>query len=113
MKKLILITALLATSTLAHADFTVKDGRGRYGPLVGSELLNNDSYLLGLITGRIAGMAEANYKDKKECIPAGILLPELVVIVKEYITHHKEVRHTWGYILVSDALEAEYPCPKI
>ena len=102
MKRLILITALAASS--AHAEF-----------YTGNQLLNlmNGSNMEQMhALGYVVGIADV-WTGVRVCAPSGsggINAGQVHDVVKQYLTNNPQVRHQTADVLTMNALSNVWPC---
>ena len=102
MKKL-LILAILAAETPAHADNSFVNGNRAF-----DMCLHDRSFVNGYVAGAMD--AFENARVVTYCVPKGVELGQPAAIYCQYLTAHPEQRHWAGGYLVSLSLAAAWPC---
>lgn len=102
MKRLI-FAALMAGTTLAHAEF--KDGNQLLEQLTGSAAEKMNA--MGYITGVADAIDGVGY-----CAPGNIRVGQITDMVQNYLQRQPAVRHFSGDLIVRRVLVDMWPCEK-
>ena len=102
MKRLI-FAALMAGTTLAHAEF--KDGNRLYEQMTGTTLAQMNAM------GYVTGVADA-VNGITFCPPASIQAGQINDMVQNYLQKNPAIRHFSGDLIVRRVLEDMWPCEK-
>ena len=102
MKRLLLM-AVMAASTLAHAQFW--DGNKLYHEMTGS---TNDK-LMAL--GYVVGVADA-LGNVTHCAPANVTAGQVFDMTRQYLEENPSLRHFSADLIVSRVMGRVWPCAK-
>ena len=82
----------------------------------GNEMLDHcrkrSSVCVGFIAGVLDGADYARLSDRRMlCIPVGVQIGQLSDIFVRHLENNPERRHWGAVVLLTDAIQAAFPCP--
>ena len=104
MKKLLLLFfCLISTSAVAQLQFNKGNALKEY-------CQSTNVYEMGFCIGYVVGVADNNAMSI--CMPPGVSQGQIRDIVKKYLNDNPAQLHRDADVLVLNALQQAFPCPK-